>query len=74
MPLCGGGRCEPLLAGVGRLKASMSEDFEQRYERHGQQLAEIIAGALADLGVNASDERVHDVVRRNIIRVTGVRP
>ncbi len=64
LPLCGGGRCSQLLAGIAAAK-------ERAVERNRDQFVAILRLALADLGADATDQRVNEAVQKAIREVTG---
>lgn len=62
VPLCSAGRCSQLLAAFAEEKARTTE-------RMGLRLHRIIIDSLRDLGVDAPEGRVGEVVAANIVRM-----
>ncbi len=64
LPLCGGGRCSQLLAGI-------AEARERAVERNGEQFVAVLRLAAAELGIDITDQRANAAVAKAITEVTG---
>lgn len=62
MPLCGGGRCEQLLAGIAKVRS-------RTVEHHAGLNVRVLSAALTQLGLDASDEAVRSAVAAGIQQV-----